>query len=136
LAVGSIASGFGTISTGNNITTTTTVQGATVNATTGFQVGGGATSGHYLRGNGTNYVDSALLASDLSGTLFTLHASSGSNQNVSTGGTVNILSGSANITTAASATNTVTVDIVSNPSFSGLISGSSNTTGQWCRQCR
>lgn len=35
------------------------------NANTGFQIGGGATSGHYLRGNGTSYVDSAILAGDL-----------------------------------------------------------------------
>jgi hypothetical protein len=37
LTAGSIGSGFGAISTGNNITTTTTLQGATVNATTGVQ---------------------------------------------------------------------------------------------------
>ena len=40
LASGSIASGFGTISTANNITTTTTVQGSTVNASTALQLGG------------------------------------------------------------------------------------------------
>ncbi len=130
LNAGSIASGFGTISTGNNITTTATVQGANVNATTGFQIGGTATTGHYLRGNGTNYVDSALLASDLSGTIFSLAASSGSSQNVSTGQTVSILAGaSANVTTTASATDTVTVDIVNNPTFSGKVTGSSGTTG-------
>jgi hypothetical protein len=37
----------------------------TVNATTGFQVNGAAPSGHYLRGNGTNYVDSVILVGDL-----------------------------------------------------------------------
>jgi hypothetical protein len=40
LASGSIASGFGTISTGNNITTTATVQGGTVNATSALQLNG------------------------------------------------------------------------------------------------
>ncbi|MGH7192680.1 MAG: beta strand repeat-containing protein, partial [Candidatus Saccharimonadales bacterium] len=46
LSAGSIASGFGTISTGNNITTTATVQGGTVNATSAYQL------------NGTQIVDS------------------------------------------------------------------------------
>jgi hypothetical protein len=40
LAAGSIASGFGTISTTNNITTTTTIQGATLNATTEVDTAG------------------------------------------------------------------------------------------------
>ena len=40
LAAGSIASGFGVISTGNNITTSATVQGGTVNATSAIQLGG------------------------------------------------------------------------------------------------
>ncbi len=40
LTAGSIASGFGTISTGNNITTTTTVQGGVVNATSTLELGG------------------------------------------------------------------------------------------------
>ena len=40
-----------------------------VNAATGFTVAGTAASGQYLRGNGTQAVFSALLASDLSGTL-------------------------------------------------------------------
>lgn len=35
------------------------------NATTGFQTGGSATSAHYLRGNGTNFVSSAILIGDL-----------------------------------------------------------------------
>ncbi|MFO0781923.1 MAG: hypothetical protein U0524_03485, partial [Candidatus Saccharimonadales bacterium] len=40
LANGSIASGFGTITTANNITTSATVQGANVNATSAIQLGG------------------------------------------------------------------------------------------------
>lgn len=39
---------------------------STVNAVTGYQVNGAATSGNVLRGNGTNFVSSALAASDLS----------------------------------------------------------------------
>jgi len=41
--------------------------GGVFNVTTGFQVAGAAASGHYLRGNGTNYVDSVILAGDLPG---------------------------------------------------------------------
>lgn len=36
-----------------------------VNASTGFQIGGAAASGHYLRGNGTNYVDSTIQGADV-----------------------------------------------------------------------
>lgn len=39
------------------------------NATTGYQVGGAAPSGHVLRGNGTNYIDAILALSDLSGSV-------------------------------------------------------------------
>lgn len=38
----------------------------TVSAVTGYQQNGAAASGHVLRGDGTNFVDSALAASDLS----------------------------------------------------------------------
>lgn len=37
-----------------------------INANIGFKVAGGATSTHVLRGNGTNFVDAALAAADLS----------------------------------------------------------------------
>jgi len=122
LNTGSIVSGFGTI------TTTNTIQGTVLTGTTGFAITGATTAGHYLRNNGTNYVDSALLASDLSGTIFTLAASSGSSQTVSTGATVSILKGASNnLTTTASATDTVTVDIVSNPSFSGTVTASNSS---------
>lgn len=39
---------------------------AAIRSNTGFNISGSATSGHVLRGNGTNYVDSALAATDLS----------------------------------------------------------------------
>lgn len=56
--------------TGTDLTETVTSSNvfsfsAPVSVTTGFQIGGAATLGHYLRGNGTNYVDSAVQASDL-----------------------------------------------------------------------
>ena len=38
---------------------------AVVNIATGFEIGSAAASGHYLRGNGTNYVDSAIQAADV-----------------------------------------------------------------------
>ena len=40
----------------------------TMNAVTGYQVAGGATSGHVLRGNGTDFVDAQLGYGDLLGT--------------------------------------------------------------------
>jgi hypothetical protein len=50
-----------------------TASGATVtgvvNATTGYQVNGAATTGNVLRGNGTNFVSAQLQASDLGGTV-------------------------------------------------------------------
>ncbi len=102
----------------------------TISAGTGFQVNGAAPSGDYLRGNGTSYVASALLAGDLSGTLFSLQASGGASQAVVSGGTVSILAGSSgNLTTTASATDTVTVDIVNNPTFTGDVTLSGSGTG-------
>jgi hypothetical protein len=38
--------------------------GGTFDSTAGYQFNGAATTAHYLRGNGTNYVDSAFVASD------------------------------------------------------------------------
>ena len=117
-AAGSIASGFGTISTGNTITTTSTVQGSIVNATTGFRVNNAATLGNYLRGDGTNFVSSALQAADLSGTIFTLAGSTGTPQTIASGQTATIAAGaSGNLTAVAGATRTVTVDIIQNPTF-------------------
>lgn len=44
----------------------TSVTAPTMNATTGFQVGGAAATGNVLRGNGTNFVGAQLAAADLS----------------------------------------------------------------------
>ena len=118
-------SGINALQTDGAFTAAGNIQGVVLNATTGFQVNGAAATGNYLRGNGTNFVGSSLLASDLSGTLFTLQGSTGVNQNVASGSTVSILAGSsANLTSVASATNTITVDIVNNPNFSGLVTAS------------
>ena len=48
-----------------SITSNNTVQAVTVNATTGFRHNNGATSGNVLRGNGTNFVSSAIQVSDI-----------------------------------------------------------------------
>jgi hypothetical protein len=52
---------------GNNNLGPNTTTAAVLNATTGFQFAGGAVAGNYLRGNGTYFVQSPLLYSDLSG---------------------------------------------------------------------
>lgn len=39
--------------------------GSTLSVATGYQIAGAATSANYLRGNGTNFVSSAILAADL-----------------------------------------------------------------------
>lgn len=119
LTSGSIAS-FGTIVTGN------TISGTVLTGSTGFAISGATTAGHYLRNNGTNYVDSAMLTSDLSGTIFSLAGSTGTTQNVTTGGTVSILKGSSNnLTSVASTTNTITIDTVASPSFTTVTASTS-----------
>jgi len=55
----------GATGTGKLVFDTAPTFSSTVNAVTGYQVNGAATTAHYLRGNGTNYVDSAILAGDL-----------------------------------------------------------------------
>lgn len=64
-AAGSGTIGIGTVSTGA-ITLGTAVTGSsTINAVTGFQINGAAASGNYQRGNGTNFVSSAIIAGDM-----------------------------------------------------------------------
>ncbi len=64
LAVGGTTGNFTVASTGA-VTSVSTLQGTVLNATTGFQVAGGATTGNYLRGNGTNFVSAAIQAGDI-----------------------------------------------------------------------
>lgn len=45
--------------------TTATIPGGIVNAATGFQIGGAGASGHYLRGNGTTFVDGTIQVADV-----------------------------------------------------------------------
>lgn len=52
--------GAATLNTGN-LNATGAVTAPIVNATTGFRVNGAAPSGHFLVGNGTNYVDSSTI---------------------------------------------------------------------------
>lgn len=60
-----ISVGGGTSSNVWSVDSTGMASSNVFNAATGFQIGLLAASGHYLRGNGTNYVDSTLLAGDL-----------------------------------------------------------------------
>ncbi len=55
----------GTAGTTNNVVFNTSATSPLFNATTGFQVNGAAASGNYLRGNGTNFVSSAIQAADI-----------------------------------------------------------------------
>lgn len=50
----------------NNLTIAGSTTFGVVNALTGFQIGGAAPATHVLRGNGVDYVDAVLAASDLS----------------------------------------------------------------------
>jgi hypothetical protein len=56
---------------GFSVNSTTDPGAGIINANTGFEVGGAAASGHFLRGNGTNYVDSVVNDSDVSFTNIT-----------------------------------------------------------------
>ncbi len=61
LTVGPITSG---LINGQTISSTASFTG-TVNAVTGYKLNGAATSGNYLRGDGTNFVSSAIQVSDV-----------------------------------------------------------------------
>ncbi len=58
--------GSGAVALATAPTFSGTVGGGVFNATTGFQVGGAASSGNVLRGNGTNFASAQLGAADLS----------------------------------------------------------------------
>jgi hypothetical protein len=55
-----IAGGLTTVDNLGNIFTE-----RTINTNTGYQIGSSAPTGHFLRGNGTNYVDGTIAASDI-----------------------------------------------------------------------
>lgn len=104
-----------------------------VNATTGFQVNGGATSGHVLRGNGTNFVDAALALTDLSGVLAGVTGSIGGSPLIlgqAATGTVSITGASAAV--AAGAVIIVTPVTQGDPGagfiWTGYLSGSDTIT--------
>lgn len=63
------AAGSMTFSLPQSIATSSAVQFDTVNATTGFKVGGAAASGTYLRGDGSKYASSTILLADLPATV-------------------------------------------------------------------
>jgi len=47
-----------------------------INSATGFRIANAATTGNFLRGDGTNFVSSAIQASDISGSAFVLNGNS------------------------------------------------------------
>lgn len=53
------------LNVGGPVIVTNSVSAPTFNASTGFEIGGTAASGHYLRGNGANYVDGTISAGDV-----------------------------------------------------------------------
>ena len=76
---------IGTISSGNinsqTISSTANFTG-TLNAATGFKIGGLAVSGTFLRGDGTNYVGSAILSADVpSGSAYYINNSASAQNN-------------------------------------------------------
>jgi hypothetical protein len=64
LGSGATVGANNTIQLGNSSVTSVTTSGA-YNTTTGYEISGVAASGNYLRGNGTNFVSSAILAGDV-----------------------------------------------------------------------
>jgi hypothetical protein len=55
----------GSITATGNLSASQTVTGNIINAATGFRINNGATDGHVLRGNGTNFVSSPLAAGEV-----------------------------------------------------------------------
>lgn len=128
----------GQLSVARGGTGANTAQGA-INAISGL-----TTNGDLLYHNGTN---STALARGSNGqcltsnattilwgscagsgtTFFTLAGTSGTPQSINGGDTVTIAAGS-NISTTAGATDTVTIDVVSNPTFTGLVTASNGLT--------
>lgn len=111
---------------------------APLSVATGFQIGGAATSGHYLRGNGTNYVDAAISASDLPVALASSTSVNGTtipsggvtlSQTVASGtsalGTGAISSGACATAVTTAATGTATTDVI----WWGFNADPTSTTG-------
>jgi hypothetical protein len=77
-------------------TNLTVTSGGVANATTGFQIGGTAATGQYLRGNGTNFVSSGIQSGDIpTGSANYIQNQTGSSQvagfNINGAGTVSTL---------------------------------------------
>lgn len=98
---------------------------APLSVTTGFQIGGAATTGHFLRGNGTNYVDNTIQASDIPAALSSSTSVNGTtipsggvtlSQTVASGtsalGTGAISSATCATVVTTTATGTATTDVV------------------------
>lgn len=68
----------GSVNITGSLIITGNITASVFNATTGFQIGGAATSGQYLRGNGTDFVSAVLNGSDIAaGLVPILHGGTG-----------------------------------------------------------
>jgi hypothetical protein len=122
-------SGITTIATSSTINSQTISNAAsftgTVTVATGYQIGGGAASGNYLRGNGTNFVSSAILAADIpAGSANYIQNQSSlqttSNFHISGTGTADTSFSTPTITTASG-------DLTIDPTGNTIINGSVST---------
>jgi hypothetical protein len=104
IGANSVGAGSNTATIGNSSTTKTVLYGS-VNTPIGFQIGGAAASGNYLRGNGVNFVSSAIQVGDLpNGYNFSQLAGTLSTSQVPTGGSATaFLNGAGTYTAPAGA---------------------------------
>lgn len=151
---GAIAAATNNIQLGNTSVTLVNTSGA-YNTATGYEIGGTATSGNYLRGNGANFVSASLTAGDMTGQISPANGGTGLNNPTAYG--ILVGEGAANVnpivlgagqvligTTASnpvaatlsdgtnisisSASGSITVNTVNNPTFSGTTTLSNATT--------
>src|SRR5665213_350617 len=70
----------GSVNVSGSLILTGNISASVFNATTGFQIAGAATAGHYLRGNGTDFVSAVLSGTDvLAGIVGVTYGGTGAN---------------------------------------------------------
>ncbi len=102
--------------------------GAAINSAVGFEIGGIATAGNYLRGDGVNFVSHTLAAGDLTGIVTLAHGGTGVDLSA-TGGAHQVLRQSsvgANVTVSQLAFS----DLSGSVTPAQFVSGSANLTTQ------
>ena len=81
----------GSVNVSGSLILTGNISASVFNATTGFQIAGAATAGHYLRGNGTDFVSAVLSGTDvLAGIVGVTYGGTGANLSA-TGGAHEVL---------------------------------------------